>query len=257
VQYLETAIDLARAAGDVLNHYSSREKLVEFKGQANLVTVADKKSEELIIGGILSRYPSHSILAEESGATQPGAAVKWIIDPLDGTTNFAHGYPFYCVSIGVEENGEAVCGVVYDPVRDELFSAARGAGAYCNGERLHVSDVKPLSHALLITGFPYNFRERLDTVMHQFRQFMVESQAVRRGGAAALDLCYVAAGRLDGFWELFLQPWDTAAGSIILEEAGGRITDFKGGPFSIYMKEVLASNAKIHDEMIEVLARQA
>ena len=255
MQYLETAIDLARAAGDILNHYAGRDKLVQFKGHANLVTVADKESEELVIGGILSRYPSHSILAEESGATQPGAAVQWIIDPLDGTTNYAHGYPFYCVSIGVEENGEVVCGVVYDPVRDEMFSAARGAGAFCNGERLQVSEVEPLSHALLITGFPYSFRERVDTVMHQFRQFMIESQAVRRGGAAALDLCYVAAGRLDGFWEVFLQPWDTAAGRVILEEAGGRVTDFKGGPFSVYMKEILASNGKIHDEMIRVLAK--
>jgi myo-inositol-1(or 4)-monophosphatase len=255
LQYLETAIDLARAAGDILNHYASRDKLVQFKGHANLVTVADKESEELIIGGILGRYPDHSILAEESGSTQPGAAVQWIIDPLDGTTNFAHGYPMYCVSIGVEENGENVCGVVYDPVRDELFSAARGAGAYCNGERLQVSDVDRLSHALLLTGFPYNFRERVDTVMHQFREFMIESQAVRRGGAAALDLCYLAAGRIDGFWELFLQPWDTAAGRVILEEAGGRVTDFKGGPFSVYMKEILASNGKIHEEMIGVLGR--
>jgi myo-inositol-1(or 4)-monophosphatase len=255
VQYLETAIDLARAAGDVLNHYASRDKMVEFKGHANLVTIADKKSEELIIGGILNRYPTHSILAEESGATQPGAAVQWIIDPLDGTTNFAHGYPFYCVSIGVEENGEAVCGVVYDPVRDELFSAARGHGAYCNGDRLKVSEVESLSRALLITGFPYSFRDRLDTVMHQFREFMVSSQAVRRGGAAALDLCYVAAGRLDGFWELYLQPWDTAAGRIIVEEAGGRITDFKGGPFFTNLKEILASNGTIHEEMLAVLAR--
>jgi myo-inositol-1(or 4)-monophosphatase len=255
VQYLETAIDLARAAGDILNHYASREKLVEFKGHANLVTIADKESEELIISGILSRYPGHSILAEESGATQPGASVQWVIDPLDGTTNFAHGYPFYCVSIGVEENDEVVCGVVYDPVRDELFSAARGAGAFCNGEALKVSDVDVLSRALLITGFPYNFREHVDTVMHQFREFMVASQAVRRGGSAALDLCYVAAGRLDGFWELNLQAWDTAAGRVILEEAGGRVTDFKGGPFSIYTKQILATNGKIHDEMLGVLAR--
>lgn len=255
MQYLETAIDLARAAGDILNHYASREKQVEFKGHANLVTIADKESEDLIISGILSRYPGHSILAEESGATQPGAAVQWVIDPVDGTTNFAHGYPFYCVSIGVEENGEVACGVVYDPVRDELFSAARGAGAFCNGDRLKVSEVDVLSRALLITGFPYNFREHLDRVMKQFREFMVLSQAVRRGGSAALDLCYVAAGRLDGFWELNLQPWDTAAGRIILEEAGGRVTDFKGGPFSIYMKEMLATNGKIHDEMMGVLKR--
>jgi myo-inositol-1(or 4)-monophosphatase len=254
VQYLETAIDLARAAGDILNHYARREKQVEFKGHANLVTIADKESEELIISGILSRYPGHSILAEESGATQPGASVQWVIDPLDGTTNFAHGYPVYCVSIGVEENGQGICGVVYDPTRDELFSAARGAGAFCNGERLKVSEVDLLSRALLITGFPYNFRERLDTVMHQFREFMIASQAVRRGGAAALDLCYLAAGRIDGFWELYLQPWDTAAGRVILEEAGGRVTDFKGGPYSGDLKEILATNGKIHDEMMRVLA---
>jgi len=253
VDYLETAIDLCRAAGDILNYYADRDKLVEFKGHANLVTIADKKSEELIIGGILSRYPSHSILAEESGATQSGAAVKWIIDPLDGTTNFAHGYPFYSVSIAVEEKGEIVCGAVYDPVREEMFSAARGAGAYRNGERLKVSNVDRLSQALLITGFPYNFRERLDTVIRQFGKFLVASQAVRRGGSAALDLCYVASGRLDGFWELYLQPWDTAAGHVILEEAGGRVTDFKGGPFSIYNKETLASNGLLHDEMRSVL----
>jgi len=253
VDYLETAIDLCRAAGDILNYYADRDKLVEFKGHANLVTIADKKSEELIIGGILSRYPSHSILAEESGATQSGAAVKWIIDPLDGTTNFAHGYPFYCVSIAVEEKGEIVCGAVYDPVREEMFSAARGAGAYRNGERLKVSNVDRLSQALLITGFPYNFRERVDTVIRQFGRFLVASQAVRRGGSAALDLCYVASGRLDGFWELYLQPWDTAAGHVILEEAGGRVTDFKGGPFSIYNKETLASNGLLHDEMRAVL----
>jgi myo-inositol-1(or 4)-monophosphatase len=253
VDYLETAIDLSRAAGDILNYYAGREKAVEFKGQANLVTVADKKSEELIIGGILARYPSHSILAEESGLTQPGGSVRWIIDPLDGTTNFAHGYPFYCVSIGVEENGEIVCGAVYDPVRDEMYSAARGAGAYCNGERIRVSNVDRLSQALLITGFPYNFREHLDTIIGQFRRFLAASQAVRRGGAAALDLCYVASGRLDGFWELNLQPWDTAAGRIILEEAGGKVSDFKGTPFSVYMKEILASNGRLHEEMINVL----
>ena len=253
MEYLETAMDLCRAAGDILTYYADREKLVEFKGQANLVTIADKKSEELIIGGILRRYPTHSILAEESGTTQPGASVQWIIDPLDGTTNFAHGYPFYCVSIAVEVDGEVVCGAVYDPVREEMFTAARGAGAYCNGERLLVSEVDQLSQALLITGFPYNFRERLATVVSQFRDFLVASQAVRRGGSAALDLCYVAAGRLDGFWELFLQPWDTAAGRVVLEEAGGRVTDFKGGPFSVYMKEILASNGLVHEGMLEIL----
>jgi myo-inositol-1(or 4)-monophosphatase len=173
-------MDLARAAGDVLNYYADREKLVEFKGHGNLVTIADKKSEELIIGGILSRYPSHSILAEESGATQPGASIQWIIDPLDGTTNFAHGYPFYCVSIGVEENGQPLCAAIYDPVREEMFTAARGALSLAMGSRLHVSGVDRLSEALPITGFPYNFRERL--IPCWARKFLVASQPYDEAG---------------------------------------------------------------------------
>lgn len=257
MQYLDTAVALARSAGDILKHYTGREKQVQFKGRANLVTVADKESEQVIIRGIRERYPGHAILAEESGAlvaVQPAAGnVRWIIDPLDGTTNFAHGYPFYCVSIGVEDNGQIVCGAVYDPVRDEMFSAARGKGAYCNGVRLQVSDTERLSDALLITGFPYNFRDRLDTVIRQFRAFLVEARAVRRGGSAALDLCYLAAGRLDGFWELELQPWDTAAGQVIAEEAGARITNFSGAPFSVFMNEILVSNRRLHDEMLAVV----
>ncbi len=255
MEYLETAIDLARAAGDVLMHYLSRDKQIQFKGRANLVTIADKESEALIIGGIRNRYPSHDILAEESGALPSTAksGVRWIIDPLDGTTNFAHQYPFYSVSIGVEEAGEIVCGAVYDPFREELFSGVRGHGAFLNGERIQTSDVDHLSHALIMTGFPYNFRDHIDQVMAQFRGFLLESQAVRRGGSAALDLCYVAAGRVDGFWELNLQPWDTAAGRVIAEEAGARITNFAGNPFSIYMKEILASNGRIHEEMQSVV----
>lgn len=255
MEYLDLAIQLAREAGDILKHYAGREKHVEFKGRANLVTIADKESEAFIIRGIHERYPGHAILAEESGVTEslPGAKVRWVIDPLDGTTNFAHQYPFYCVSIAVEVDGVVTCGAVYDPCRDEMFSAARGAGAFMNGEQLRVSDVETLSHALLLTGFPYDFRERLETALGLFRGFLLESQAVRRGGSAALDLCHMAAGRCDGFWELKLQPWDTAAGGVIAEEAGARITDFSGGPFRIYLKEILASNGRIHAEMIEVL----
>jgi len=256
VEYLDTAIELARSAGDVLNHYARREKHVEFKGRANLVTIADKESEQLIIQSIRSRYPNHAILAEETGAVhaiQPGEEIQWIIDPLDGTTNFAHQFPFYCVSIGVEQGGEMICGAVYDPHRDEMFSATRGEGAFLNGEPLHVSDVDDLFYALLITGFPYNFRARIETVLTQFRGFLMEAQTVRRGGSAALDLCYIAAGRCDGFWELELNPWDTAAGRVIAQEAGARITDFKGHPYSIYMKEILASNGRIHEAMLKVL----
>jgi myo-inositol-1(or 4)-monophosphatase len=255
VEYVASAIQFAREAGSILKHYAERDKQVEFKGRGNLVTIADKESEERIIRGIRERYPNHAILAEESGlsASGNGAEFRWVIDPLDGTTNFAHQYPFYCVSIALEQAGSMICGAVYDPVRDEMFSAARGAGAFLNGERIQVSPTDRLSHALLITGFPYNFREYVDTVVAQFRAFLIASQAVRRGGSAALDLCYVAAGRLDGFWELELHPWDTAAGALIAEEAGGRITDFSGGPFSIYRKEILVSNGRIHEEMLGVL----
>jgi myo-inositol-1(or 4)-monophosphatase len=257
--YLATAVELARSAGEILKHYAVREKHVALKGHANLVTIADKESEALIIRGIQERFPDHCILAEESGEiaaknASNGCPVRWIIDPLDGTTNFAHGYPFYCVSIGVEVNGEVVCGVVYDPQRDELFSARKNSGAHCNERRIQVSDVETLSGALLITGFPYNFRDKIDAVIGQFRAYLLEAQAVRRAGSAALDLCYLAAGRLDGFWELDLNPWDTAAGKIILEEAGGRLTNFAGEPFSILMREILASNSRIHAEMLGVLS---
>jgi myo-inositol-1(or 4)-monophosphatase len=256
VEYLDFAVGLAREAGAVLKHYADREKFVELKGRANLVTAADKESEALVISAIRARYPNHAIFAEESGALAAAgdAEGKWIIDPLDGTTNFAHQYPFYCVSIAFEQNGNVTCGAVYDPVRDEMFSAAAGQGSFLNGEKLTVSDVPKLSEALLLTGFPYNMRDLLETVVGQFRSFLNESQAVRRGGSAALDLCYLAKGRCDGFWELNLHAWDTAAGKIVLEEAGGKITDFRGGPFSIYMKEILATNGKIHGEMMKVLA---
>jgi myo-inositol-1(or 4)-monophosphatase len=254
VEYLDFAIELARAAGDVLKHYMTREKQVALKSRANLVTVADKESEALVIRRIRERYPNHAILAEESGASGEGEG-KWIIDPLDGTTNFAHQYPFFCVSIAFEQRGEILCGAVYDPVRDEMFTGARGEGAFLNQQRIRVSDVEKLGSGLLLTGFPYGVREKIRLAMSQFQAFIIESQAVRRGGSAALDLCYLAMGRCDGFWELDLHAWDTAAGRVIVEEAGGIVTGFKGDPFSVYGKEILASNGKIHAEMMEVLRR--
>jgi myo-inositol-1(or 4)-monophosphatase len=257
VEYLDFSVELCRAAGDVLKHYMDRDKQVELKGHANLVTIADKEAEALIIRRIHERYPGHAILAEESGASGlfGEAEGKWIIDPLDGTTNFAHQYPFFCVSIGFERAGEMVCGAIYDPWRDEMFSGGRGQGAFMNDARIRASDVDKLRGAMIMTGFPYGFRDKIKTVVGQFESFLIESQAVRRGGSAALDLCYTALGRVDGFWEMDLHPWDTAAGYVILEEAGGRVTDFSGAAFSIYGKQVLASNGKIHDEMVRVLAR--
>jgi myo-inositol-1(or 4)-monophosphatase len=256
VEYLDFAVDLARSAGDVLKHYMAREKQVELKGRANLVTAADREAEACIIGRIRERYPQHAILAEESGSSGPSTqgGGKWIIDPLDGTTNFAHQYPFFCVSIAFELAGSILCGAVYDPWRDEMFSAARGQGSVVNGQRLRVSDVHQLRAGMIMTGFPYTFPEKIRLAMAQFEAFMLESQAVRRGGSAALDLCYTALGRVDGFWELDLHPWDTAAGVVILEEAGGRVTDFGGAAFSVYGKQILASNGRIHEEMVEVLA---
>jgi myo-inositol-1(or 4)-monophosphatase len=257
VEYLDFAVETARSAGDVLKHFMRREKQVEFKGRANLVTAADRESEALIIGRIQERYPRHAILAEESGALEPSGSGdgRWIIDPLDGTTNFAHQYPFFSVSIGFEQSGQILCGAVYDPWRDEMFSGARGIGSFMNGQTLQVSDLDCLRSALIMTGFPYGFREKLRAVMAQFEAFLLESQGVRRGGSAALDLCYAAAGRVDGFWEMDLHPWDTAAGVVILEEAGGRVTDFSGRPFSIYGRQILASNGRIHAEMQDALRR--
>jgi myo-inositol-1(or 4)-monophosphatase len=257
VQYLDFAVELARSGGEVLKHYMGRDKQIEFKGRANLVTVADKEAEALIIDGIRRKYPGHAILAEESGASgEPGVREgKWLVDPLDGTTNFAHQYPFFCVSIGFEQAGRLMCGAVYDPWRDEMFSAARGMGAFVNGQRLRVSEIETLREGLIMTGFPYGFREKIRSAMAQFEGFLVESQAVRRGGSAALDLCYAALGRVDGFWEMDLHPWDTAAGVVILEESGGRVTDFAGRPFSVYGNQIVASNGKIHGEMLSVLAR--
>ena len=257
MEYLDFAIELAREAGDVLKHYMEREKHVELKGRANLVTIADKESEALIIRRILERYPAHAVLAEESGTSGAGEAQsgRWIIDPLDGTTNFAHQYPFFCVSVGFEQAGKILCGAVYDPCRDEMFSAARGEGSFMNGQPLHVSDMNKLGSSLILTGFPYGVRQKMKAAMGQFEAFLFESQAVRRGGSAALDLCYIAVGRCDGFWEMDLHPWDTAAGVVILEEAGGRVSDFAGNAFSIYGKQIVASNGRIQEEMVDVLRR--
>jgi myo-inositol-1(or 4)-monophosphatase len=257
MEQLDLAIEMAREAGEILKHYMDREKHVELKGQANLVTIADKESEAGIIRRILERYPTHGILAEESGASgaRDTGASKWIIDPLDGTTNFAHQYPFFCVSIGFEQQGEILCGAVYDPCRDEMFSAGRGVGSFVNGRPLRVSNVDKLGSALILTGFPYGVRQKMKSAMSQFEAFLFHSQAVRRGGSAALDLCYIAQGRSDGFWEMDLHPWDTAAGLVILEEAGGRLTDFAGNPFSIYGKQIVASNGAIHEEMVAVLGK--
>lgn len=255
---LNFAIQIAREAGGILIDRLGRALQVFQKGDIDLVTEADLASEKLLIERINSHYPRHGILAEESGASEGVGAVpgegewRWIIDPLDGTTNYAHGYPCFCVSIGVERAGRIEMGVVYDPTRDELFAAERGRGATMNERRVRVSAVEDLNRAMLCTGFPYNVRERPDFA-RDFTNFTLQAQAVRRDGSAALDLAYVACGRFDGFWENGLNPWDVAAGVLLIEEAGGRVTDFRGGPLDIYTPKVLASNGLLHEAMLRVL----
>lgn len=254
---LNFAIQTAREAGGVLIDRLGRAQ-VSNKGTIDLVTEADLAAEKLIIDRIRSHYPRHAILAEESGASEgitsiPGESEwKWIIDPLDGTTNYAHGYPCFCVSIGVERAGRVEIGVVYDPMRDEMFAAERGQGATLNERRMRVSEVEDLNRAMLCTGFPYNVRERPDFA-RDFTNFTMQAQAVRRDGSAAIDLAYVACGRFDGFWEDGLNPWDVAAGILLIEEAGGRVTDYQNAPLDIYTPKVLASNGLVHEAMMSVL----
>jgi len=250
-------MQMARDAGRILIDRQGRSLQVSSKGDINLVTEADLAAEKLIIERIRSHYPRHAILAEESGASSvdesvPPSEWKWIIDPLDGTTNYAHGYPCFCVSIAAERAGKIELGVVYEPVRDEMFAAERGQGATLNERTIRVSEVDDLNRAMLCTGFPYDVRERPDFARH-FTEFTMRAQAVRRDGSAALDLAFVACGRFDGFWEDGLNPWDTAAGLLLIEEAGGKVTDYRGAPLNIYTPEVLASNGLIHEAMMRVL----
>lgn len=247
----------AREAGRILAERFGRHIQITQKGLIDLVTEADFAAERLIIERINSYYPRHTVLAEESGSSvREGAETseyKWIVDPLDGTTNYAHGYPCFCISIALEQRGKLIIGVIYDPTRDEMFAAERGAGATLNGRTIRVSEIDDLNSALLCTGFPYDVRERGDFGRH-FVNFINHAQAVRRDGSAALDLAYVAAGRFDGFWEEGLRPWDVAAGVLIITEAGGRVSHYDNSDFDIYTAPLLASNGLLHEAMIEVLS---
>lgn len=251
----EIALRAAKKAGRILKKGMKEALTVSYKGDLNLVTNIDQLSEEAVVALINRHFPDHQILAEEGHDRTEPSPFRWIIDPLDGTTNYAHRFPFFCVSIAVEMKGKVLLGVVFDPLRNELFFAERGKGAYLNEKPIRASSVTHLSKSLLVTGFAYDVRTDPINNFNHFINFSLKAQGVRRTGSAALDLCYVASGRLDGFWELKLRPWDTAAGSLILTEAGGKLSDFSGKPFSIYDSEMLASNGKIHREMIDVLQK--
>ncbi|OFV98224.1 MAG: inositol monophosphatase [Acidobacteria bacterium RIFCSPLOWO2_12_FULL_54_10] len=250
-EFLGAAIHIARQAGTVLLPFFERRVAVEYKGDVDLVTEADRASEKLIVDRLKTWFPDHAILAEESGSHRGNSAYRWYVDPLDGTTNFAHGFPVFAVSIALEKNGEIILGVVYDPTRDELFEAEKGGGARLNGKPLRVSNISRLEEALVATGFPSKKRHRNPNI-HFYHQFNMRTHGVRRPGAAAIDLSYVAAGRLDGFWELNLNPWDVAAGMLLIEEAGGKITDLPGDKYLLDASSVVASNGLLHNQITDL-----
>jgi myo-inositol-1(or 4)-monophosphatase len=252
-RYLQVAIAAAKEAGRIQMEHFGHSHPVEYKGDFNPVTEVDRLCEQAIVKMILDVFPEHDILTEETPFEGKGSSWRWIIDPIDGTTNYFHGFPCFCVSIGLEVEGEINLGVVYLPTLHELFHAERGKGAFLNSERITVSRFDRLDRSLLCTGFPYDVHEHVDFYLRYFRQFMVKSFGIRRPGSAAIDLSYLAAGRFDGFWEFKLHAWDVAAASLLITEAGGKVTDFQGRPFNIYSEEILASNGLIHQQMLQAI----
>jgi myo-inositol-1(or 4)-monophosphatase len=251
--FLPAMSAIAREAGALLMQYFQQGLKIEYKGDADLVTAADRASETLIRQRITEQFPGHDVLGEEQGLNDQGSDYRWYVDPLDGTTNFAHGYPVFCVSMGLElrtgTEAKRIAGVVYDPTRDELFAAQKGQGAQLNAKPIHVSKASQLKECLLATGFPSHKRHKNPTI-HFYHQITLRTHGVRRAGSAALDLCNVASGRFDGFWEFNLNPWDTAAGVLLVEEAGGKVSRFDGSAFAIDSRETLASNGLVHDALL-------
>lgn len=252
-RYLAVACDAARAAGRLLKEHVGGTREISYKGEIDLVTEMDRLSERTIVLALREAFPGHGILAEEEARIENGSGYLWIVDPLDGTTNYAHGYPNFAVSIGLEREGALAAGVVYDPLRDELFTAVAGGGAHLNGRPIRVSANDALIRSLLATGFPYDRARSSENNLNYFNALIMAAQEVRRSGSAALDLCSVAAGRLDGYWELKLKPWDVAAGALIVLEAGGTVSDLSGVRFGIHDREIVASNGRVHGQMLEVM----
>jgi myo-inositol-1(or 4)-monophosphatase len=256
--FLATAIEIVLRAGDIQMLRRESGFHVNKKGTIDLVTEVDLECERMCRAVLAERFPDHDVLAEElsTGPTEPASArCRWVFDPLDGTTNYAHGLPVFCASLALEVDGVAEVGAIYDPTRRELFTAERGEGAFLNGTRLRVSVATDLIESLLVTGFPYDVHQQLGHLLETFGAFLGRARAVRRLGSAALDLCYVAAGRFDAFWEEHLKPWDVAAGALIVKESGGRITGMDGSPFDPSAAHLVASNGRIHDEMLRVIAQ--
>jgi myo-inositol-1(or 4)-monophosphatase len=253
--FRQAAVEIARKAGAFLKQRLHDDHSIDFKGEINLVTEADRISEEMITARIQKLFPDHDVMAEECTNITRGSEYRWIIDPLDGTTNYAHGYPVFCVSIALQRVHEVILGVIYNPMLEELFVAERGEGAFLQGRKIHVSTTRRLAEGIVATGFPYDVRENCRDALAYFNEMIPKAQAIRRAGSAALDLAYVAAGRFDGFWELRLKPWDTAAGWLLVEEAGGVVTDLRGKAYCLESPYIMASNGWIHEELMEVLGQ--
>ena len=251
--YLETAVDIAREASVLLNEFARNRPVFELKGEHDLVTAADRASEKMIVERLQTAYPTHHIMAEEGGETLGSSEYRWYVDPLDGTTNFAHGFPVYNVTLALEHKGELIAGVIADPTRGEVFTAELGGGAFLNGERIHVSKAARLNVALAGTGFPSRKRHR-NVNVHFFHQVSMLTHGVRRAGAAALDLAYVACGRLDMFWEFSLNPWDVAAGILLIREAGGTVSKMRGEKVDLHADNILADNGLLHEETLALFA---
>ena len=249
LQFVPAMAEIAREAGALLMGYFHHRVKVEYKGDVDLVTEADRASEALITKRIRERWPAHNIMGEEGTRTEQGSEYRWYVDPLDGTTNFAHAFPVFCVSLGLEHKDERVAAVIFDPTREEMFTAEKGGGAFLNGRPIHVSSVSNLAECLVATGFPSHKRHKNPNIFF-YHQITLKTHGVRRAGSAALDLCDVACGRFDGFWEFNLNPWDTAAGELMVEEAGGLVTRFDGQPFRIDSRETLASNGRVHEALL-------
>jgi myo-inositol-1(or 4)-monophosphatase len=254
--FLTTAIEAVVRAGELQMERFGRDDLhVDMKGAIDLVTDVDMAVERMFRALVAERFPDHSVLAEELGGSAAAPQGPcWVFDPIDGTTNYAHGIPIFCASLALEIGGIAEVAAVFDPTREELFTAERGGGAYLNGRRMHVSATESLVDAVVVTGFPYDVHGRVDEIVGLFGSFVGQARAVRRLGSAAIDLCYVAAGRMDGFWESDLRPWDMAAGALLVVEAGGRVTNMDGSPFSSRRSHVLATNARLHDPMLDIIS---
>jgi myo-inositol-1(or 4)-monophosphatase len=251
--FLEVAIETAREAGAILLAEFDRPVKISYKGEVDIVTQADKLAEQTIVSRLRSHFPKHAILAEEGGGKESESPFRWHVDPLDGTTNFAHGYPCFAVSLGLEEAGELIAGVIFQPVSGELFTTAKGEGAYLNQKKIEVSHIEKLATSLLATGFP-SVKRAQNPNIHYYWDFTLRSHGVRRDGSAALDLAAVACGRFEGFWEFGLHTWDVAAGILLVREAGGTVTTFDGRPYRLGDRELLASNGRVHSEMMEVAA---